>query len=84
MFGFLCRLHGSRYKKVQKKIEELETFDSCWNVKENEPVLVSISRICNDPLESIKYVDSLPSSEESMEKREKKLNSLPRDKSSNF
>jgi hypothetical protein len=37
-------------KKYKKKIKDLETFDICWNVKENEPVLVSINRIRSDPL----------------------------------
>ena len=59
-------------KKYKKKIEDLETFDICWNVKENEPVLVSINRIRSDPLGYIKYADSIPPSEESVGKKRKR------------
>lgn len=60
-------------KKWEKKIDDLEKFHICWNTKENEFVLISKNRIRSDPLGYIKYAYSIPSSEESVGEKRKKV-----------
>ncbi|RCH80362.1 hypothetical protein CU098_005056 [Rhizopus stolonifer] len=44
-------------KTYRKKIEEFEGSEICWNVREQEPVLVLKQRIRGDPLTYNKYLD---------------------------
>jgi hypothetical protein len=51
-----------------KKIEEYE--DSCWNIREGEPILVMKNRIRGDPLTYPKYPIESPK-EKKVDKRER-------------
>ncbi|KAL0075651.1 hypothetical protein J3Q64DRAFT_1703071 [Phycomyces blakesleeanus] len=53
----------------QKKIEEFEDSETCWNIREQDPILVLKQRIRGDSLTYKKYLDETPE-EEKVNKRE--------------
>lgn len=60
--AFYVDYTGENVKKVQKKIEDLETFGIC-----------SLNRIRSDPLGYKRYPDSNPPSEQSLVKKRKNI-----------
>ncbi|KAI8889955.1 hypothetical protein K501DRAFT_290645 [Backusella circina FSU 941] len=57
-------------KIYKKKIEEFEDSELCWNIREQEPILVMKHRIRGDPLTYQKYPDDNPK-EKKVDKRER-------------
>lgn len=55
----------------RKQIEELHDSKICWNLREQEPILVSKQRIRGDPLTYNEYLDEAPPEEEKVSKRER-------------
>ncbi|OAD70841.1 hypothetical protein PHYBLDRAFT_64084 [Phycomyces blakesleeanus NRRL 1555(-)] len=53
----------------RKKIKEFEDSEICWNIREQDPILVLKQRIRGDPLTYKKYLDETP--EEKVNKRER-------------
>lgn len=52
-------------KIYKKKIEEFDDFELCWNIREEEPVMVMKNRIRGDPLNYWKYPDESPKEKKS-------------------